>query len=81
MGMSDIIRYRLADVIVDPKLQGGLIGRTVRIYSGDRCAWWRPNAAGYTTNWAVAWRLPFDEAWKAVSHLGPEKQIAFEVVE
>ncbi len=77
----DIIRYKLADIKAEPALKGGLIGRIVRIWSGERKGWWRPNAAGYTNNWSSAWRLPFEEAFTQVEYAGPEKEIALEVVE
>lgn len=77
----DHIRYWLADIKSEPKLTGGLVGRTVRIWSGERKGWWRPNAAGYTNNWSVAWRLPFEEAFAQVEYSSADKQIAFEVVE
>jgi hypothetical protein len=47
----------------------------VRIYSKQWGAWWRANGAGYTTVIEQAGVYPITEAWKCVSHCGPEKKI------
>lgn len=38
---------------------------------------WRPEGNGYTSNMAMAWVLPFEEAFRQVSHCGPEKRVSF----
>jgi len=57
-----------------------LAGKTVRIWSAEHRAWWRPNLCGYTVHAEVAGRYSFEEAWAATNHCGPEKRIVFEVV-
>lgn len=55
--------------------------QTVLIWSREHCAWWRPNAWGYTDDAAQAWRVDFPTAYDHTKHCGPEKQIAFYVAE
>jgi len=38
---------------------------------------WRPNGHGYTAHLEEAWKLPFEQAVKQISHCGPEKRGAF----
>jgi len=38
---------------------------------------WRPNGHGYTNDFSQAWKLPFEDAVKRISHCGPEKQGSF----
>lgn len=56
-------------------------GKTVRIWSGEWRAWWRPKAQGYTDNIDEAGVFPFNEAWNRSYHCGPEKRISYHEVE
>lgn len=57
-----------------------LAGKQVRIWSAEHRAWWRAERSGYTIHAEAAGLYPFEEAWAATSHCGPEKRIVFEVV-
>jgi len=58
-----------------------LARKLVRIWSGERVAYWRHGGQGYTDGWCIEpWVLPFEDAFAEVRHCGPEKRIAFEVV-
>lgn len=56
------------------------LGKTVRIWSAEHRAWWRPNGNGYTSQPDQAGLYDFADAYDATKHCGPEKQIAYEVV-
>jgi hypothetical protein len=60
-----------------PRKQERFLGRPVRIWSGDRSAWWRPHARGYTCDPRQAGLYDFEDAYQSLSHCGPEKRIAF----
>lgn len=47
------------------------------IWSGEHCAYWRPNAQGYTTEQNEAAIYDLSTAIVATQHCGPEKKIAF----
>lgn len=38
---------------------------------------WRPDGHGYTNFLQEAWKLPFEDAVKQISHCGPEKRGTF----
>ncbi|HEV7293080.1 MAG TPA: hypothetical protein VGN79_12245 [Devosia sp.] len=57
------------------------VGRTVRIWSGEWSAWWRPESRGYTDDITQAGIYSFEDAWATSAHCGPEKKIAYEIVE
>jgi hypothetical protein len=38
---------------------------------------WRVDGYGYTIDFSEAWRLPFEQALKQISHCGPEKSGTF----
>lgn len=50
-----------------------------RIWSNEHLAWWRANAAGYTTQEIDAGVYTFQDAWKRTSHCDVTKGIVFEV--
>lgn len=54
---------------------------SVRIYSKEWRAWWRPNGAGYTDDIKQAGIYTAHDAWKRVSHCGSEKKIELHSVE
>lgn len=58
-------------------LRASLEGAQVRIWSGEHRAWWRANRSGYCSDVAGAGVYPFEDAWQASQHCGPEKQIAY----
>lgn len=51
--------------------------QTVYIWSREHCAWWRPNAQGYTNKLEQAWSVDFPTAYDYTKHCGPEKGIVF----
>lgn len=53
----------------------------VRLWSWEHGAYWRTGGSGYTTDRRSVGRWPFPEAYALVSHCGPEKRIAFELVD
>jgi hypothetical protein len=52
-------------------------GQKVLIWSGEHLAWWRPNAAGYTTVRENAGVYLFEDAYDRTRHCGPEKKIEY----
>ena len=52
--------------------------KTVRIYSKEHNAYWRPLASGYTTDIYKAGIYSFYEAFEYTYHCGNEKGIYFE---
>jgi hypothetical protein len=52
----------------------------VRIWSQEHCAWWRPEAQGYTDKDAEAWVVDFPTAYDHTKHCGPEKKINYYAV-
>ena len=57
-----------------------LEGKMVRVWSGQWRAWWRPGAAGYTSDCSAAGVYPFADAWAHTRHCDRDKLIVFEVV-
>jgi hypothetical protein len=51
----------------------------VLIWSDEHKAWWRPDAAGYTTVRDNAGRYHIEDARKRTAHCDPEKGIRFHV--
>ena len=51
--------------------------RSVRIWSAEHRAWWRPERAGYTTLLETAGVYSFADAYDATKHCGPEKRIVY----
>lgn len=49
----------------------------VIIWSQEHCAWWRQDAAGYTTDANAAGVYEFADAYDRTKHCGPEKRIGF----
>lgn len=47
----------------------------VRIWSKEWSLWWRPEGCGYTGRLEDAGIYDAQEAWKYVSHCGPDKGI------
>lgn len=74
------ISARLETLKEDAALRENFAGRKVRIFSGEHNAWWRPNAAGYTTHQEAAGEYSFEEAWRYVRSLDPSKMIHIETV-
>lgn len=54
-----------------------MCGLTVRIWSGEYHAWWRPAGEGYTLHPSEAGRWLFEEAHSWTKHCGPEKRIVY----
>ena len=61
----------------DLLLQKGL---KCRIWNGMYMAYWRPNGAGYTRTALNAGIYTIQEAYEWTSHVGEEKQIAYEML-
>lgn len=74
-------RVRLEAVLADAGLQGRLINERVLIWSSQRQCWWRPEGRGYAMDPRQAGAYTFEEAFRRTSHCGPEKGIAFDVIE
>lgn len=53
----------------------------VRIWSGDRHAWWREHGRGYTTDREAAGIYDREDAVRRTAHCGPEKGIRIEPVD
>lgn len=54
----------------------------VNIWSKQWQLWWRDNGAGYTPNRREAGIYDIQDAWKHVSHCGPEKGIIlYEIID
>lgn len=51
--------------------------KSVHIWSGEHCMWWRPFAAGYTDVVANAGIWTFPDAYEKTKHCGPEKKISY----
>lgn len=52
----------------------------VYIYSGQWGAYWGPNYCDYTSYKDKAGIYDIEDAWNAVSHVGLEKRISFELI-
>jgi hypothetical protein len=64
----------------NPLLASRLIGRRVVVWSGEHGAYWRDNASGYVVEIEDAGVYAFEAAHFLTEHMGPEKQIRYEVV-
>jgi len=60
-----------------PTVRRHLVGRQVRIWSGEWDAWWRPCGHGYTTDILQAGIFEFEDAEQQSHHAGPEKRIEY----
>ncbi len=64
-----------------PKMRRHLEGKRVRIYSGEHRMWWRNHGHGYTHSQSDVGIFDFKVAWDISHHAGPEKKIAYVLVE
>lgn len=71
---------RIGARALGPQVIAGFAGRTVRIWSDEWGAWWRPGGAGYTNREALAGEWRFEDALREVSHCGPEKRIFLDIL-
>lgn len=55
-------------------------GNTVRIWSDEHRAYWRPGGGGYTVERVAAGTWAVQDAFAKTKHCGPEKRIWFETV-
>lgn len=62
-----------------PSLQRSWVGKQVRIWSNQWCAYWRAGGAGYTTDEAQAGVFSFEDAYQRTKHCGPDKMITYHV--
>lgn len=73
----------LEEVRDNDNLRSNLLARTdlkCRIWNGLYQAYWRPSGFGYTKTALDAGVWTLDEAYQLTSHVGKEKQIAYEVL-
>lgn len=56
-------------------------GAKVHIWSDEHGAYWRSNRCGYTTEKEQAGVYTIEDAWNAVSHVGIEKRISFQIIQ
>lgn len=61
-----------------PGLKNKFVGKKVYIISDGW--YWRPDAAGYTSDGLEAGVYDFEDAWRRSSHCGPEKRIVYKKV-
>lgn len=61
-----------------PERAAKYAGQSVRIWSGEHGAYWRPNGNGYTAHREAAGREPFQDALVKTRHCDPSKRIWFE---
>lgn len=73
--------FTLESLKKDPESKKQLEGKNVLIWCGEHAAWFRPFAAGYTTNKSNVGVYVFEDAWKRTYHCGPEKDIQYQIVE
>lgn len=70
------VRIPLEEML--PELAAYFAGDTCLIWSGEWRKWWRPDAAGYTSDRAQAGRYLLADAYARTRHCDPSKGIAFE---
>lgn len=72
-------RIELETILADGAVRDGAAPSCVRIWSGQRLAWWRPDRCGYTGKVEEAGLYEFEEAMRVTGGLGPERMIAFDL--
>lgn len=80
--MNDVrmVRLRLDEISnLDDAVAAPFRGRSVRIWSAEWRAWWRPDGRGYTDKINDAGIYSFEDAWSRSAHCGPEKGIIYEL--
>lgn len=70
-------RITLENIKQFPHLKCPLMGKSVRIWSGQWKLWWREEGAGYTHDESKAWVTTFESAYAVSKHAGPEKKIEY----
>lgn len=78
--MERISLYYLSRRLLTDEVFNTLRGRKVRIWSNEHRAYWGPNNRGYC-DLPGASTYDFERAYEVTRHCGPEKQIAFELIE
>ena len=74
----------LEEVRDNDNLRSNLFARTdlkCRIWNGCYCAYWRPGGYGYTKTALDAGVWTVGNAYFLTSHVGKEKQLAYEILE
>lgn len=71
----------LEQIKEDYTIIDALKGKSVRIWSGEWEAYWRPAAHGYTPDGLKAGVWEFQSAYDITKHCGPEKKIEYRVAD
>lgn len=77
---TDDVRFSLEFLQCNSATREALASRNVRIWQGDRSAYWRQQGYGYTKNKDDAGVFIFRYAYSRISHAAPEKQIMLEII-